>query len=138
VQTSVRKVVYPDGEPEKLNPLLKETIRQLKEYFDGKLRAFSIPTRQEGTPFQQKVWEALTTIPYGERISYSELAGMIGHPQSFRAVGNANGANHICIIVPCHRVIQLNGQLGGYAYGLEMKRFLLDLEKNVEAIQSPA
>lgn len=112
-----------------LSPLLREAIRQLMEYFDGRRSVFDLPLRQEGTAFQQKVWEELMKIPYGEQISYGELARRVGNAKACRAVGSANGKNNICIIVPCHRVVQWDGSVGGYAYGPEMKRFLLDLEK---------
>lgn len=116
-------------EERRVSPLLKEAICQLKEYFDGRRTGFDLPLQQAGTPFQQKVWEELIKIPYGEQISYGELARRVGNAKACRAVGSANGKNNICIIVPCHRVVQGDGSIGGYAYGADMKRFLLDLEK---------
>lgn len=112
-----------------INPILQETIWQLEEYFEGKRTDFELPVQQKGTPFQQRVWEELQHIPYGERISYQELAKRAGNPKAYRAAGSANGKNQIFIIVPCHRVIQSGGDIGGYAYGTDMKRFLLQLEE---------
>lgn len=105
-----------------------EAKRQLQEYFDGSRREFSLPLLPEGTPFQQMVWEALRDIPYGTTISYQELAGRIGADKAVRAVGAANGANPIPIIIPCHRVIGADGSLTGYGGGIERKRWLLDHE----------
>lgn len=102
---------------------------QLSEYFTGTRRSFDIPLAFDGTPFQQRVWTALCDIPYGETISYGELARRIGQPTAVRAVGLANGSNPIAIIVPCHRVIGANGTLTGYGGGLETKARLLDLEQ---------
>ena len=112
-------------------PLLQMAIDQLNEYFAGERIHFELPLQQEGTPFQQRVWEELLKIPYGERISYQELATRVGNPKACRAVGSANGQNHIFIIVPCHRVIQSGGKTGGYAYGTAMKDTLLDLENKL-------
>jgi methylated-DNA-[protein]-cysteine S-methyltransferase len=103
--------------------------RELDEYFAGRLRAFTTPIQPRGTPFQLQVWKALCTIPYGETISYGELARRIDHPRAVRAVGLANGSNPISIIVPCHRVIGSNGSLTGYGGGLPVKRALLELER---------
>jgi methylated-DNA-[protein]-cysteine S-methyltransferase len=103
--------------------------RQLEAYFAGRLRRFSVPLAPEGTPFQLAVWRALQEIPYGETISYGELARRIGDPKAVRAVGAANGANPIAIISPCHRVIGANGSLVGFGGGLAVKRALLDLER---------
>lgn len=108
--------------------LLQMGIRQLEEYFEGRRTVFELPLKQTGTPFQQKVWDELQNIPYGERISYQELARRTRNPKACRAVGSANGRNRICILIPCHRVVQSDGSIGGYAYGPEMKQFLLDLE----------
>ena len=101
---------------------------QLEEYFGGRRTSFDIPMHLEGTAFQRTVWHALTEIPYGETISYGELARRIGRPDRARAVGTANGQNPIAVIVPCHRVIGADGKLVGYGGGLENKRLLLDLE----------
>lgn len=102
-----------------------EVTRQLTEYFDGSRTEFDVPLALDGTPFQRTVWEALTTIPYGETVTYGELARRIGRPTASRAVGLANGRNPISIIVPCHRVIGGNGDLTGYGGGLDRKRHLL-------------
>jgi methylated-DNA-[protein]-cysteine S-methyltransferase len=105
--------------------MLKRPRALLQAYFAGELRAFDLPLAAEGTPFQQRVWRALCDIPYGETISYGELARRIGQPKAARAVGLANGQNPISIVVPCHRVIGANGSLTGYGGGLERKRWLL-------------
>ncbi|MCD8193056.1 MAG: methylated-DNA--[protein]-cysteine S-methyltransferase [Tannerellaceae bacterium] len=112
------------------SPILEATILQLQQYFRGERTAFDLPLQPEGTPFQQQVWQELLKIPYGQTISYKELACRVGNPKASRAVGSANGKNEIFIIIPCHRVLQSDGKLGGYAYGLEMKLFLLQLEKS--------
>lgn len=109
--------------------ILKETIRQLRAYFSGKLEQFDLPLAPEGTPFQLEVWRRLCEIPYGETISYGELARRIGNPNASRAVGLANGSNPIAIIIPCHRVIGSNGKLTGYGGGLPIKEKLLALER---------
>lgn len=112
--------------------VLDETRRQLDLYFERKLTAFELPIREDGTPFQRRVWEALRGIPFGQTTSYGWLAGVIGSPLAMRAVGSANGRNPISIITPCHRVIGADGSLTGYAGGLDRKRFLLELEGALE------
>lgn len=107
---------------------LDEVVRQLEEYFAGKREQFQVQLAARGTPFQQEVWQALQRIPYGTTCSYGDLAHEIGRPRAVRAVGTANGANPIAIIVPCHRVIGSNGTLTGYAGGVERKQLLLELE----------
>lgn len=119
---------------EVLSPVLKETARQLSEYFSGKRREFSLPLSPKGTEFQLRVWRALETIPYGETRSYGDMARLIGSPKACRAVGMANHRNPISIIVPCHRVVGANGSLTGYGGGLDAKRFLLDLEQQNRAL----
>ncbi|MFQ5448991.1 MAG: methylated-DNA--[protein]-cysteine S-methyltransferase [Nitrospinaceae bacterium] len=105
-------------------------IKQFQLYFAGQLTCFTCKLDlSAGTPFQQKVWRKLMTIPHGTTRSYRWLAGAIQHPKAFRAVGGANGKNPLPIIIPCHRVIRENGDLGGYTGGLGIKRFLLDLER---------
>lgn len=104
---------------------------QLREYIAGKRRDFDFPLDLRGTEFQLRCWNQLLKIPYGEVITYAELARRVGSPNGFRAVGHANGQNPIAIIVPCHRVIASDGTLGGYGGGLPMKQWLLDLEKAV-------
>ena len=106
-----------------------EAKRQFDAYFAGELMEFDLPLEPHGTEFQQRVWMALRTIPYATTISYAELARRIGNPKASRAVGLANGANPLSIIVPCHRVIGANGSLTGYGGGLEAKKYLLDLER---------
>ena len=113
---------------EKDTNLLLEAKKQLEEYFEGKRREFDLPIKQEGTDFQKKVWKALCEIPYGETRTYKEVAKMVGNEKASRAVGMANNKNNIPIIVPCHRVIGSNGKLVGYALGLDVKKYLLDLE----------
>jgi methylated-DNA-[protein]-cysteine S-methyltransferase len=107
----------------------RKVIGQLRKYLSGELRRFDCKLDFEGTPFQKKVWSALTRIPYGQTRSYQEIAKSIGHPKAFRAVGNANGQNSIPLIVPCHRVIESNGGLGGFGHGIKVKKRLLSLEK---------
>lgn len=114
--------------PEK-TPLLAEAERQLTEYFAGQRKAFDLPLAPVGTPFQRSVWQALREIPYGETRTYKEIAEAIGRPKAFRAVGQANHVNPIMIIQPCHRVVGADGSLTGFSYGTDMKRLLLDLEK---------
>ena len=108
-------------------PILKETAAQLEEYFAGERTEFDVTMELDGTPFQREVWAELCRIPYGETISYGELARRVGRPRGPRAVGQANGRNPIPIIVPCHRVLASNG-IGGYGGGLKIKRALLALE----------
>ncbi|HKV62251.1 MAG TPA: methylated-DNA--[protein]-cysteine S-methyltransferase [Candidatus Acidoferrum sp.] len=105
-----------------------EVIRQLQAYFRGELQEFDLPLAMEGTAFQLRVWNELRAIPYGETISYAQLAGRIGNPKAIRAVGSANGSNPIPIIVPCHRVIGSDGSLTGFGGGLPTKKMLLELE----------
>ena len=106
----------------------KEVIRQLQAYFEGKLQDFDLPLVLEGTEFQLLVWRNLRKIPYGETLSYGQLARRIGSPDAARAVGLANGSNPIPIIIPCHRVIGSNGDLTGFGGGLPLKKKLLALE----------
>ncbi|WP_371377140.1 methylated-DNA--[protein]-cysteine S-methyltransferase [Thalassotalea aquiviva] len=107
---------------------LHNAKQQLIEYFSGQRTSFDLPIAQQGTPFQQKVWQQLTTIPCGKTISYLELAQQIDNPKAIRAVGTANGANKVAIIVPCHRVIGKDQTLTGYAGGIGLKAKLLMLE----------
>jgi methylated-DNA-[protein]-cysteine S-methyltransferase len=108
--------------------VMKQAASQLTEYFTGERSEFDLPISLRGTDFQKDVWMALADIPYGKTISYAELAGMVGRPTAFRAVGQANGANPIPIVLPCHRVIASGGGIGGYGGGLPIKRQLLALE----------
>ena len=100
-------------------------VRELREYFAGKRTRFTVPVQLEGTPFQERAWATMRKIPYGRTMSYAEQATAMRAPRAVRAVGSANGANPVPIIVPCHRVVASNGGLGGYALGLAMKRWLL-------------
>ena len=117
--------------------LLNQAEQQLNEYFRGDRKSFDVPLEMQGTSFQKSVWKALVQIPFGKTISYAELAQRIGRPKAFRAVGNANGKNPICIMVPCHRVIAADSTLGGYSYGLKIKTALLNLEAPSSHIDSP-
>jgi methylated-DNA-[protein]-cysteine S-methyltransferase len=103
--------------------------QQLEEYFAGERTTFDVKLAAEGAPFEREVWHALEAIPYGETVSYGEIARRVGQPTASRAVGTANGRNPISVIVPCHRVIGANGSLTGYGGGLERKRLLLELER---------
>lgn len=118
----------PVGNYEPGHWLMAEATRQIQEYLQGRRKQFKAPLDLRGTEFQRRVWQALGTIPYGETRSYRWLASAVGCPRGYQAVGQANGANPICIIVPCHRVIASDGSLGGYAGGLDVKRRLLQLE----------
>lgn len=115
---------------EQENDIINKTQYQLDEYFDGIRQKFDIPIFLDGTEFQKSAWNALLEIPYGKTISYQEQAKNIGSPRAIRAIGGANGANPISIVVPCHRVIGKSGKLTGYASGLDIKRFLLELESS--------
>ncbi|MBQ3190869.1 MAG: methylated-DNA--[Bacteroides sp] len=108
--------------------LIKEAHLQFSEYLKGERKEFDIPFRMKGTKFQKQVWTALCEIPYGETRSYKQIAEAIGNPKAVRAVGMANNQNPLLVLVPCHRVIGINGQLVGYAGGLDKKEFLLRLE----------
>ena len=120
----------PDSTP------LSEAIMQIEGYFAGQRTDFDLPTTFTGTPFQRMVWAALREIPYGETVSYGELAKRIGNPTASRAVGLANGRNPIGVIVPCHRVVGSTGNLTGYGGGLERKQHLLDFEFTQRSIHA--
>jgi methylated-DNA-[protein]-cysteine S-methyltransferase len=122
----VARRVHPESDPQ--NPLARKVFTQLTEYFARQRRTFDLPVVLDGTPFQLGVWEQLKKIPYGTTISYQQLADATGDPNCLRSVGTANGKNPVAIVVPCHRVIRANGEIGGYAYGMTMKADLLDLE----------
>jgi methylated-DNA-[protein]-cysteine S-methyltransferase len=119
------------GWTESMSGPLAEAVRQLREYFAGKRRDFELPLAPEGTDFQRKVWRKLQEIPYGQTISYGELAKRVGNPKASRAVGSANGKNRIPIVIPCHRVIAGDGGLGGFGGGLATKEKLLAIEGKV-------
>jgi O-6-methylguanine DNA methyltransferase len=107
----------------------RNVLDQLKKYLKGELREFDCKLEFRGTPFQKKVWSALARIPYGRTRSYRDIARAIGHPKAFRAVGNANGRNSVPLIIPCHRVIESNGGLGGFGHGIKVKKRLLEFER---------
>jgi len=120
---------YSSKTEEGSNPHLDQLKIELTEYFAGTLREFTVPLDVVGSDFQKTVWQQLRDIPYGETRSYEDIAVAAGSPKSMRAVGTANGQNRIAIVVPCHRVINKGGKLGGYGGGLDRKKFLLDLER---------
>lgn len=111
------------------NELLQDTYREIVEYLDKKRKVFTIPFKISGTEFQRSVYKELLKIPYGETRSYKDIAKSIGNEKAYRAIGNANNKNKVPIIIPCHRVIGTNNSLVGYAGGIEIKKFLLELEK---------
>ncbi|CAN7240453.1 methylated-DNA--[protein]-cysteine S-methyltransferase [Rhizobium sp. LjRoot30] len=137
-ESGLMAVLWENDKPERVHvgavvedarhPTLLETARQLGEYFEGKRTMFELALDFVGTPFQRQVWTALLDIPYGETRSYGQLAETLGRPAAARAVGAANGRNPISIITPCHRLVGANGDLTGFAGGLDNKRFLLSLE----------
>jgi methylated-DNA-[protein]-cysteine S-methyltransferase len=114
---------------EGLPEIIRQCVIQIEEYFSGKRKEFTIPFSLEGTDFQKRVWTELLKIPYGETITYLELAKRLGDEKCIRAAASANGKNKLSIIIPCHRVIGANGSLTGYAGGIENKRYLLELER---------
>jgi AraC family transcriptional regulator of adaptative response/methylated-DNA-[protein]-cysteine methyltransferase len=118
------------------HPLLDQLRAELTEYFAGARREFQVPLVYPGTPFQVKVWDALRRIPYGETYSYEKLAWSVGAPRAQRAVGHANGQNRLAILIPCHRVVNKDGKLGGYGGGLWRKQLLLDLERGKQSALS--
>lgn len=139
-ESALVAVLWPDDDPRRVpgaaaaavagerHPVLDRCAEELLDYFEGNRTSFDIPLAPRGTPFQQQVWAALCTIPYGETRSYGELAAAIGRPKSARAVGAANGRNPLSIVIPCHRVVGADGSLTGFAGGVDTKRQLLDLE----------
>jgi methylated-DNA-[protein]-cysteine S-methyltransferase len=136
-------ILWPDDNPARVrlnsliadteNPILLEAERQLRAYFAGNLKEFTLPLDPHGTAFQKRVWDALLTIPFGETRSYAQIARQIGTPTAYRAVGAANGRNPLSIVAPCHRVIGTNGALTGFAGGLATKQKLLALEGDLAA-----
>lgn len=121
-------VEFGHTEAKDSHPVLLKCQEELNEYFDGKRRSFSLPLAPKGTLFQVAVWETLRSIPYGECVSYKEIANRIKNPKAMRAVGGANNKNPLPILIPCHRVIGANGKLVGYGGGIDKKIFLLELE----------
>jgi methylated-DNA-[protein]-cysteine S-methyltransferase len=120
---------FPIGSENVTHPILEKTETQLREYFSGKRSEFDLPITFSGTTFQNKVWRALLTIPYGRTESYEGLARQIGSPKACRAVGAANGKNPLSIVVPCHRVIGKNGKLVGFGGGMGAKSTLIEIER---------
>lgn len=118
------------------NRLTRKCRKELGEYFQGKREAFDLPLAPRGTPFQRKVWAAVREIPYGTTRTYGDIAKKTGNPKAYRAVGMANRENPILILIPCHRVIGSDGSLTGYAAGLGNKKYLLELEKNQQAVRA--
>lgn len=116
--------------------ILAQTVKQLNEYFEGKRKSFDLPLEPEGTDFQKQVWQQLLQIPYGQTVSYKEIAMKIQNRNAVRAVGAANGRNPLAIVVPCHRVIASDGTLAGYAGGTANKSLLLDLERGLGNFES--
>lgn len=128
IETVKTNKEYPKGEKAETT-LIKEAYKQISEYLEGKRKEFTLPLLIKGTKFQEKVWNALLQIPYGETRTYGEIAKQIGNEKASRAVGGANHNNKVMIVVPCHRVIGNNKKLVGYAGGLEIKEKLLKLEQ---------
>lgn len=121
-------IVSKQDEPNQPTALSVEVYRQLQEYFAGKRTVFTMPYALNGTSFQQAVWMQIAKIPYGQTVTYKDIAQAIDKPRAFQATGRAIGANPLAILIPCHRVVGSNGELTGYAFGLEMKKALLNLE----------
>jgi methylated-DNA-[protein]-cysteine S-methyltransferase len=119
---------------EKETAIIKTAATQLEEYFAGKRQCFDFPINPQGSEFQKRVWTALQNIPYGELRTYKQIAEEIGNGKASRAVGMANNKNPLPVVVPCHRVIGSNGKLIGYAYGLDMKEYLINVEKNAAGL----
>jgi len=132
--SSATSTAHQDNLP--ASHLLVRTAQQLQQYFEGTRKTFDIPLDLNGTDFQLQVWRALQAIPYGSTCAYRDIAQRIGRPRAVRAVGQANGRNPVCIIIPCHRVITANGESGGYSGGTVMKRQLLALECNPHLARS--
>ena len=131
---AITSVIFYDGRKTEEctgSAILAKCVCQLDEYFNGQRTSFDIPVNQDGTRFQQSVWNALLDIPFGQTVSYAAVAKKLNAPKSARAVGAANGQNKVWIIVPCHRVIGADGSLTGYAGGLERKKWLIDHEAQV-------
>ncbi|MDD3963894.1 MAG: methylated-DNA--[protein]-cysteine S-methyltransferase [Synergistaceae bacterium] len=124
-----KSFVPPSEYSRKETPLHRKAAEQLREYFDGKRKVFDLPIAPVGTEFQIRCWEALLQVPYGETRSYGDIARAAGSPKGFRAVGMANNRNPVAIIIPCHRIIGSDGKLVGYGGGLDIKVFLLELER---------
>lgn len=126
LKKKMKWVIMP-GKPKPISSIEKELL----QYFKGKLKKFKTPLFLSGTPFQKRVWKALMKIPFGKTCSYSELAEAVKQPTAYRAVANANGANQLAVIIPCHRVINANGNIGGYGGGISRKYWLIEHENKV-------
>ncbi|MDY9921324.1 MAG: methylated-DNA--[protein]-cysteine S-methyltransferase [Synergistota bacterium] len=124
-----KSFVPPSEYSRKETPLHKKAAEQLRGYFEGTRKVFDLPLAPKGTDFQRRCWEALLQVPYGETRSYGDIARAAGSPKGFRAVGMANNRNPVAIIIPCHRIIGSDGKLVGYGGGIDIKAFLLDLER---------
>ncbi len=132
-KTGLRELHFPPfgpprGERNDTNEWMSQAAKELRAYFEGKVRLFNVPLDMQGTAFQLSVWHELVKIPFGETRSYAQIAESVGKPKAVRAVGAANGSNPVAIIVPCHRVIGSGGKLTGYGGGLPLKKRLLELE----------
>ncbi len=127
-------ISYFDGEKSSFrsdfSPLITDAVKQLNEYFSGERKIFDLPIKYEAMPFCKRVWDTLQKIPYGQTWTYKDIADMLDKPKAYRAVGNACNKNPLLIVVPCHRVVNTNGRLGGFAAGVKIKKSLLDLEKS--------
>lgn len=128
--TAIRFTDNLQEKPSETSEILKETRKQLDEYFQNKRTNFDVPLTPSGTDFQKKVWNILKEIPFGKLVSYKEIALRLGNEKQIRAAANANGQNPILILIPCHRIIGRNGTLTGYSGGLGRKKWLLELEKS--------
>ncbi|MFZ5354139.1 MAG: methylated-DNA--[protein]-cysteine S-methyltransferase [Bacillota bacterium] len=131
-ESSLLSVAFVEKEGKSIgsSAVLTEAVKQLKEYFEGGRRDFDLPLQLDGTDFQVRSWKQLMNIPYGQTITYKELAKRVGNEKAVRAVGGANNRNKLPIVIPCHRVIGSNGKLVGFAGGLDKKEWLLEFEKN--------
>jgi len=134
-EEGISHVLFSNDEPEAevthTNTIVDRCVEELHQYFAGERTAFTVPLAPTGTPFEEGVWQALTSVPYGETCSYLDIANRIDNPKAIRAVGRANGANPIAIVIPCHRVIGSDGSLTGYGGSLWRKRWLLDHEARI-------
>jgi methylated-DNA-[protein]-cysteine S-methyltransferase len=130
-EDGLRRVRLGDYSEDRTHPVLLETERQLNEYFDGRRKAFSLKLEFAGTEFQNKVWRALLTIPFGETRTYGQIAKQVGNAGAMRAVGAANGKNPIAIVAPCHRVVGASRKPRGSGFGLDARSFLLTLESDI-------
>lgn len=127
------EVTFGEKKDGVLTPLVNKAYQEIEEYLDGQRKTFDLPIKVSGTEFQKEAWRVISSIPYGETISYKQEAEKTGHLKAYRAIGNANDANTICILIPCHRVISHDGTLGGFGGGEEIKRRLLSIEKAIIA-----